>query len=77
MTRELYKFSGIPFTQEIEDHVIKLTSGSTDKKAFFGVVRSSDFDINHWRTQMPLQRIRLIEQACKYFMEQMDYAIME
>ena len=77
VTKKLYEFSGIPFTQEIENHVKKITHGSQNKKSFFGVVRSSDFDINHWRSQMPIEKIRSIENACQSFMKLMDYAVVE
>lgn len=56
---------------------MKITHGPENKTSFYGVVRSSDFDINHWRNQMPKKRIRAIENACKSFMEHMDYAVVE
>ena len=72
--RKLYRFSKIPFTKRIISHIKGLKSGSVQSsKSFYGLVRSSTFDYNHWRVEMGKQKIRLIEKECKDFMQLMNY----
>ena len=72
--KKLYKFSKIPFTKRIISHIRGLKSGSAQSsKSFYGLVRSSSFDYNHWRVEMSQQKIRLIERECTDFMQLMNY----
>ena len=72
--KKLYRFSKIPFTKRIIAHIKGLKNGSVQSsKSFYGLVRSSTFDYNHWRVEMGKQKIRLIEKECKDFMQLMNY----
>ena len=74
MLRDLYRFSEIPFTQEVENHIHKLTHAQVKaNKNDFGVARSESFDSDHWKQEMKKERILEIEHACKNFMNYMNY----
>lgn len=71
--KNLYSFIGIPFTANAEKEILRLKNGEKDSNQFFGVQRSADWNINHWRQKMPLKLIQHIENSCEDFMKTMNY----
>ena len=73
-TKSMYEFSGIPYDEDfVKEHIHNLTSSGKESKAF-NVFRSSDFDFNHWRKELPESKIREIEKSCQHFMNELQYS---
>ena len=76
MMKDLYTFSGIPFSKEVETNILQRThaeAANKNSKNYYGTTRSKDFDPNHWKQEMKNNRILEIEDACKDFLDSMNY----
>ena len=71
--KNIYSFIGIPFTANVEKEILRLKNGAKDSNQMFGVQRSADWNINHWRQKTPLKLIQHIENSCEDFIKQMNY----
>ena len=72
MTKKLYEFSEIPFTNAVTRHIKKLSNGIRISRPF-NVYRGPDFDFNHWMRELSKQKIKEIEKSCGYFMQELQY----
>ena len=72
MTKKLYEFSEIPFTNAVTRHIKKLSNGIRISRPF-NVYRGPDFDFNHWMKELSKQKIKEIENSCEYFMQELQY----
>ena len=63
VSKELYDFIGVPFDANVRKHIKKLSSGSEKndqgKKSIYNVVRSENFDPNHWMHEMNMITIKV------------------
>ena len=73
--RQLYQFVEVPYSPLVQRYMLSLKNGSrTSEKSFFGVIRSSNFDFDHWKKEMKKGKIMKIERLCKDFMMKMNYS---
>ena len=79
VSKELYDFIGVPFDANVRKHIKKLSSGSEKndqgKKSIYNVVRSENFDPNHWMHEMNMITIKVGLLGLTVFRSVLLYAI--
>ena len=71
--RYIYKFLNMEFTREIEYWVFQ-SSHAAENNGFFGTQReNSTFASSHWRNEINITDVQLIQQHCKDVMDLLGY----
>ena len=74
VTRALFEFIGIPFSEEVADNVDNFRSGTGDRSKYFGVYRPDDYNPDHWEDQIQHQvKVRLAPTRRVLITEHLNY----
>ena len=74
--RRLYSFMHTEVTREVTQFLTEHSSKHSNSE-YYGTFRGKDFQPDHWRTQLGLERVREIEANCWNLMRDAGYQIME
>lgn len=72
----IYRFTGLEMTQELQEWIYRITHGKgkgTKKEAFQITSRNAEDVSRAWRTTVPYEKVRRIQEVCKGAMSILGY----
>ena len=80
---KLYKKFRLPLNLEVADALFEHNQGLSKKEDYqhsayyYSTYRSADFDSDKWKKELPLRKIRMVEQECSPLFDVLGYSIYE
>ncbi|RXM33792.1 Carbohydrate sulfotransferase 3 [Acipenser ruthenus] len=74
---EMYRFSGIPFTRQVKEWILKNTQGSKESGGVYSTKKNSSEQFEKWRFSMPYQLAQVVQKVCGPAMELFGYKLIE
>ncbi len=74
--RSMYAFMGVAFGSAEEERMLNHTQAGIDKvktNQYYSTFRSKGFNPDKWRTDLPLEDIRRVEEQCRVAMKELNY----
>uniref|UniRef100_A0A8C5K491 Sulfotransferase n=1 Tax=Jaculus jaculus TaxID=51337 RepID=A0A8C5K491_JACJA len=73
--REMYRFAGIPLTQQVEDWIQKNTQAARDGSGIYSTQKNSSEQFEKWRFSMPFKLAQVVQTACGATMRLFGYKL--
>ncbi|XP_061562221.1 carbohydrate sulfotransferase 3-like [Phycodurus eques] len=61
---EIYKFTGIPFTPQVNDWILKSTQASKETRGIYSTQKNSAEQVEKWRFSLPFKAVQLVQKVC-------------
>ncbi|XP_061667106.1 carbohydrate sulfotransferase 3-like [Syngnathoides biaculeatus] len=61
---EMYKFTGIPFTPQVKDWILKSTQVSKENRGLYSTQKNSTEQVEKWRFSLPYKAVQLVQKVC-------------
>ena len=73
LAKVIYKFSHLPWTEEMEDFIYKTTIGAFGGTGQFGLKRISATQTEKWKKTIDPNWLKIITRSCKPMLEYFGY----
>ncbi|XP_051503529.1 carbohydrate sulfotransferase 3-like [Myxocyprinus asiaticus] len=70
---EMYNFTGIPFTTQARDWILKNTHASTEDSGVYSTQKNSSEQVDKWRFSIPFKLAQVVQQVCGPTMKLFGY----
>lgn len=70
---EMYKFTGIPFTPQVKDWVLKNTQASNEASGVYSTQKNSSEQVEKWRFSIPYKLAQVVQRVCGPTMKLFGY----
>ncbi|MBN3302787.1 CHST3 sulfotransferase, partial [Amia calva] len=70
---EMYRFTGIPFTPQVKEWILKNTQASQDASGVYSTQKNSSEQVEKWRFGIPLNLAQVVQQVCGPAMKLFGY----
>ncbi|MGH0119728.1 UNVERIFIED_CONTAM: hypothetical protein FKN15_058681 [Acipenser sinensis] len=74
---EMYRFTGIPFTRQVKEWILKNTQVSKESGGVYSTKKNSSEQFEKWRFRMPYQLAQVVQKVCGPAMELFGYKLIE
>ncbi|KAL0964804.1 hypothetical protein UPYG_G00329210 [Umbra pygmaea] len=61
---EMYEFTGIPFTPQVKEWILKNTQASTEASGVYSTQKNSSEQVEKWRFNIPYKLVQVVQEAC-------------
>ncbi|XP_060795150.1 carbohydrate sulfotransferase 3-like [Neoarius graeffei] len=74
---ELYQFTGIPFTAQVKEWILRNTQASDKASGIYSTKRNSSQQVEKWRFSMPFKLAQMVQKICGPTMNLFGYTFAE
>lgn len=74
---EMYHFSGIPFTSQVNDWILRNTHASSEVSGVYSTQKNSSQQVEKWRVAMPFKLAQVVQKVCGPAMTLFGYKFAE
>ncbi|KAJ8013550.1 hypothetical protein DPEC_G00030930 [Dallia pectoralis] len=61
---EMYKFTGIPFTPQVKDWILRNTQASNEASGVYSTQKNSSEQVEKWRFSIPYKLAEVVQRVC-------------
>lgn len=62
--REMYRFIGIPLTQQVKSWILKNTQSSKETSGVYSTQKNSSEQVEKWRDSLPYSIVQVVQRVC-------------
>ncbi|KAG9341005.1 hypothetical protein JZ751_019758, partial [Albula glossodonta] len=70
---EMYRFSGIPFTPQVKEWILKNTQASNEASGVYSTQKNSSKQVDKWRFSIPFNLAQMVQKVCGPTMKLFGY----
>ncbi|TTC29633.1 Carbohydrate sulfotransferase 3 [Bagarius yarrelli] len=70
---EMYSFTGIPFTTQVKEWILRNTQASNEVSGVYSTQKNSSQQVEKWRFSMPFKLARMVQKICGPTMDLFGY----
>ncbi|XP_028826609.1 carbohydrate sulfotransferase 3-like isoform X2 [Denticeps clupeoides] len=74
---EMYTFTGIPFTPQVKDWILKNTQASKEASGVYSTQKNSSEQVEKWRFTIPFKLVQVVQKVCGPTMKLFGYKFAE
>ncbi|XP_066522261.1 carbohydrate sulfotransferase 3-like [Hoplias malabaricus] len=74
---EMYQFTGIPFTSEVKNWILKNTHASSKVNVIYSTKKNSSQQMDMWRVTFPFKLAQVVQKVCGSAMTMFGYKFVE
>ncbi|KAI7805349.1 carbohydrate sulfotransferase 3a [Triplophysa rosa] len=74
---EMYNFTGIPFTTQARDWILKNTHTSAEASGVYSTQKNSSEQVEKWRLRIPFKLAQVVQEVCGPTMKLFGYRFVE
>ncbi|KPP74744.1 carbohydrate sulfotransferase 3-like [Scleropages formosus] len=70
---EMYRFTGIPFTSQVKEWILKNTQASKEASGVYSTQKNSSEQVEKWRFSIPFKLAQVVQKVCGSTMKLFGY----
>ncbi|KAG7324752.1 hypothetical protein KOW79_011068 [Hemibagrus wyckioides] len=74
---EMYRFTGIPFTVQVKEWILRNTQASDKASGVYSTQKNSSQQVEKWRFSMPFKLVQMVQKICAPTMNLFGYTFAE